>query len=182
MNNVKGNKYPKLKKLDHKKYISRINKKRDLEYLDMKLKDLWSMENTTENKNHNKEIIEKLKIRDENESINNYDTRMFVLNMKFRQWLQLFTFKKTMNELLNSNKAKENKNVNISTIKDNLINIKVTLKEMSGKNDIKLFSLFTFYVFNYEAYFCKKTERKNLKIIKTERKNQKIKFIITKKS
>ena len=107
---------------------------------------------------------------------------MFVLNMKFRQWLQLFTFKKTMNELLNSNKAKENKNVNISTIKDNLINIKVPLKEMNGKNDIKLLSLFTFYVFNYEAYFCKKTERKNLKIIKTERKNQKIKFIITNKS
>lgn len=169
VNNVIDNKEQILYNLNHKKYINRIKKEDDLKYLNMKIKDLLSMEITSKNKtknynkNYNKEIIEQIQLKKEKESINSYRTRMFALNMKFREWIQLFTLKKSVNDLINLNYSEENKNVNIKKIESSLINIYDLLEDIEKMEEIKYFSFFIFYLFNFERYFFLKKERNNSK-------------------
>ena len=165
VNNIIDNKDLILYNLNHKKYISRLKKENDLKYLNMKIKDLLSMEITSKNKrenfnkNYNKEIIEQIQLKNEKESINSYKTRMFALNMKFGEWIQLFTLKKSVNDLINMNYCEENKNINIKKIESSLINIYDFLKEINGMEEIKYLSFFIFYLFNYERYFVLKKKR-----------------------
>ena len=97
LNNHKGEN--KLFKLDYK-FINRLNREQDLQFLQMKLKDLFSKEispkyiTTKRQKDSNKKYIEKILKNQKDNTI------LFVFNMTFRDWLDLFTFKKNIKEII----------------------------------------------------------------------------------
>ena len=87
----------KLVKLNYKNYINKFQKKTELNYLNMTIKDLFSLDITTKHKKlklsdtHNKSILDK---------INKTDTMNFVLNLKYSDFVDLFTHKKTIEEII----------------------------------------------------------------------------------
>ena len=97
LNNILSNnkKEEKLFKLDYK-YVNRLNREQDLQYLDMKLKELFSKDISPKyiiknrHKDFNKRYISKIL---NNQSDN---TILFVFNITFRDWLDLFTLKKNI--------------------------------------------------------------------------------------
>ena len=124
MNNILDRKISDLKlyKIDYK-YKDQINKKIDLDLLEKSLKDLLSMNITSKVKRHDKnfnevlieQILEQIKKEKSMEYIN---TIIFVLNMKFRDWISLFTFKKNIYDLIKEN---DDKNINNKKIHNNLV-------------------------------------------------------------
>jgi hypothetical protein len=83
-------------------YINQLKKSIDLELLEKSLKDILSMKITpkikTVNENANKILIEK--IESKQETVEDYDTIMFILNMKFKDFISLFTYKKNINDII----------------------------------------------------------------------------------
>lgn len=135
----------KLVKLNHKDYISTVQKETELKYLNMTLKDLFSKEG------HNKSILEKV---EKNDTIN------FVLNLTYNDFNDLFTHKKTIEEI-SQNKLKDNK-----IIKDNLPGIEAMFTELLEESDdnIDYSLLVIFYLFNLERSINMKQDRKRAKI------------------
>ena len=101
LNNILENKKTgdKLFKLDYK-YVNRLNREQDLKFLDMKLKELFSKEISPKyitekrQKDFNKQYINKLLKNQKDNTI------LFVFNITFRDWLDLFTIKSNINKLL----------------------------------------------------------------------------------
>ena len=152
----KENDTNKLYKLDYK-YINQIKKEKDLNYLNMSLKDLFSLEISPKYKlakQHNKEIINK--IIQKEISVNDYKTTMFVLNLSFGNWIELFTYKKTIKQII-----KDCRDVNYNSIINNFEGVEVLLKKILDKNNEDYFSFFTFLVYNYKRWFDMKRNRKN---------------------
>ena len=151
-------KKPKLAKLDYK-YINQLNRDIDIKYLRMSLKDLASLEISSKYKKRpsdaNQQFIES--VIDKIEPVNDYDTILFVFNMTFREWLDLFTYKKDINEL--KDQYKEVNNVNFDKIVENIACVKDLLEGMMENNNDQYFSFFTFYLYNYERWFSIKTAR-----------------------
>ena len=154
---------PKLYKLDYK-FVNQLNKEIDLKYLNMTLKELISMEISSKYKiipsDANKTFIESLikKANETNEEFGeNYDTILFVLNMTFREWLDMFTYKKNINDL--KAQHKQLKNINFEKIENNISSLNNLLEEMMEKHDEKYFSFFIFYLYNYERWFSIKGGR-----------------------
>ena len=151
-------KKPKLAKLDYK-YINQLNRDIDIKYLRMPLKELASLEISSKYKKRpfdaNKQFIESVIYK--TEPVNDYDTILFVFNMTFREWLDLFTYKKDINDL--KDQYKEVKNVNFDKIGENIACIKDLLEGMIENNNDHYFSFFTFYLYNYERWFSIKTAR-----------------------
>ena len=151
-------KQPKLVKLDYK-YINQLKVDIDIKYLQMPLKDLASLEISSKFSKRpsdaNKQFIEN--VIDKTEPVEDYDTILFVFNMTFGEWLDLFTCKKDINEL--KDQYKEIKNVNFDKIWQNISCVKELLEEMIENNDEQYFSFFTFYLYNYERWFSIKTAR-----------------------
>ena len=85
----------KLYYLDYK-YANELKKSTNLDLFEMSLKDLLSKEITPKlrslDKNFNKILIQR--IENQEEFVEDYNTTMFALNMKFGDWIQLFTLKK----------------------------------------------------------------------------------------
>ena len=154
---------PKLYKLNYK-FVNQLNKEIDLKYLNMTLKELISMEISSKYKiipsDANKTFIESLinKTNETKEEFGeDYDTILFVLNMTFREWLDMFTYKKNINDL----KAQHNqlKNINFEKIENNISSLNNLLEELMDKHDEKYFSFFIFYLYNYERWFSIKSGR-----------------------
>ena len=158
LNKADENKQPKLVKLDYK-YINQLNKDIDTKYLRMSLKDLASLEISSKFKNRtsdsNQQFIES--VIDKKESVEDYETILFVFNMPFGEWIDLFTCKKDINEL--KDQYKEVNNINFDKIGKNIASVKELLEEMIENNDEEYFSFFTFYLYNYERWFSIKTAR-----------------------
>jgi hypothetical protein len=136
----KSKKYS-LRILDYK-FINQLKKEVDLEYLNLPLKELFSKKISEKYNSVEKEIneinIKKiLELEKDNAEINN------VLNMTFREWIDVFTMKK--------------KSVNSIQIDG----IDKFLEEILEKNkEPRYFSLFVFCLYNYENWFSSKKGRK----------------------
>ena len=159
LNNILGqDNKSNLYKLDHK-YIQQLKKKIDLDFLKNSLKELFSKDLSTKYKNVPKDMNKILikKIINREIYVEDYETVMFVFNMTLTEWISLFTYKKTIIEVMNNNKLENN--INIKKIEKSLIRADEILNKISKKNDVKFLSFFTFYLYNYECWFFTKTER-----------------------
>jgi len=141
----------KLYKLAHK-YSTQIKKEIDLFYLKMSLKDLYSFDVSPKigniPSNYNKIIINKIL---EKKELVEYPTIKFALDLKFEKWMELFTYKKSINEIIKDYEGFES--VNIEIIKKSLIGVEELLKEILEKNDQQYCSIFSFLLYNYEKWF-----------------------------
>ena len=156
----------KLAKLDYC-YINQLNRGKDLLLLKLKLKELLSFNISPKfrslKKEHNKEIIarienEKETIINENNDINNhcYDTLKFILNITFGDWLDLFTRKKNFEYLFN-HYGIDGTSINNEIIEESFVEINEILSKY--KENENYFSLFVFYLYNYERWFFIKKPR-----------------------
>ena len=157
-NRANENNKNKLMKLDYK-FINRLNRKIDLKYLDTSLKDLFSMDISNKyrrmsaiSKNYNRITIEKI-LNEED------DTILFAFNMTFRDWLDLFTFKKSVADIMNSYDLSNYKNIDSERIEKSMVGIDHLLNKIADKIDEKYFSYFIFHLYNYERWFYIKRGR-----------------------
>ena len=150
----------KLYKLNYQ-YTQRLKKKEDLNILGMSLKDIFSLDvsskfikkSNTFNKNTINKIIKQKELK-------NYQTIIFIFNLSFKEWINLFTHKKTVSEIIN-NYGEGYQNI-INEIEKNIIYVEELLKDILKENDEEYFSLFTLLLYNYEKWFLIKKERRNI--------------------
>ena len=140
-----------LKDIDYH-YINRLKRDYDLGLLDKSIKDLLSLDVSPKfksGKDFNRKMIEGLmKNKNKNEFL------MFALNMKFREWLDLFTLKKDF-KAFSVMFSKELGN-NMPRVDDMLNDI---IKK--NKDDNNYIISFIFYLYNYENWFImKRTQKK----------------------
>ena len=135
----------KLVKLNHKDYITTVQKKTELKYLNMTLKDLFSEEG------HNKSILEK---------VEKSDTTNFILNLTYNDFIDLFIHKKSIEEI------NQNELIDIKMIKDNLPGVETMFTDLLEESDdnIDYSLLVIFYLFNLERSINMKQDRKRTKI------------------
>ena len=150
------NKY-ELLKIDYE-FVYRLKKEEDLKLLDMSLKDLFSKnissKYTKYYKDFNKRNIKNILSNEVDDSI------VFVFNMTLRDWLDIFTLKKSVNDILNKTNNINYQNVDIEKIEKNLVRIDKFLKEINEKNkDEDYINHFIFYLYNYERWFYLKRGR-----------------------
>jgi hypothetical protein len=152
----------RLYKLNYK-FIKNLNKKNDIKYLNMQLKDLFSMDITPKYKgilpDYNKEFIER--IINHKEKVKDYNTVIFVFNMTFGEWLDMFTCKKDIKYL--KNKYAQCDGINFEMIANKIACVNKLLEEMLEKNDESYFSIFTFYLYNYQKWFSIQSSRSSKK-------------------
>ena len=132
----------KLVKLDYIKYINTIQKQEELKFLNMKLKDLFSL-NITKKKSNLEETYNKSIIL---ENINKDVTLNFVLNLTYNDYIDLFTHKKTIKEM----SLFEMRNINYDLIKESLIGVEKLFADLIEKNNIEYSLLVIFCLFNLE--------------------------------
>ena len=151
-----------LKELDYKKYINHLRKKENLKFLHLPLKDLLSLEvsprykNNDINSNKNDismllETIEKEK-KEENEDKKKLVEN--VLNMKFREWLDVFTMKEDVGRLGNITEDTKSKLPTVNDLVNDFSEKKVTDDYLS---------LLLFYLYNYEKWFINRSSRNRSK-------------------
>ena len=160
LNNILDNnnkaKY-KLFKLDYK-YINRLNREQDLKYLDMSLKELFSKDispkyiSNKRDKNFNKKYIDKILKNQKDNTI------LFVFNITFRDWLDLFTLKKNINEII---KKYNYKDIDCDKIQRNINGVDNLLKKIMNENDKEYLTNFIFLLYNYERWFYNRIGRKS---------------------
>ena len=141
-----------LKPLDYK-YINSIKRDRELLVMDMPLKEIFSRDISrkynTFMSNSNKIIIDKI-LNDEkdNESI------MFALNMKLREWLDIYLYKKEFKNCPNFDEVKMKNLIHIFE------HIDVLLNEVYENNkDNNYLAYFIYFIYNYEWWFYAKKGR-----------------------
>ena len=132
----------KLVKLDYIKYINTIQKQEELKFLNMKLKDLFSL-NITKKKSNLEETYNKSIIL---ENINKDVTLNFVLNLTYNDYIDLFTHKKTIKEM----SLFEMRNINYDLIKESIIGVEKLFADLIEKNNIEYSLLVIFCLFNLE--------------------------------
>ena len=162
LNNILNNhkEEDKLFKLDYK-YINRLNKEQDLKFLNMSLKELFSKEISRKHikngrtKDFNKEYIDTIL---ENQRDN---TILFIFNITFRDWLELFTLKKNIHEIIIKYDYKD---IDYERIEKSLYGIDNLLNKIMNNNDNEYLTNFIFHLYNYEKWFCDKTGRKKKNI------------------
>ena len=93
-----------LKMIHYQNYIESLNKNKDLSILHKPFKELFSQDITGRfsmlNPNSNQIIIKKLLEEEKDENI------QFVLNMNFKDWIDVFTYKKVFSSIINFNYEK----------------------------------------------------------------------------
>ena len=140
------------------KYIKKLKKEEDLKFLKMKLKDLYSLEVSPKYKSiskfHNKYLIKEIL---NNKGLQNYEALDFAFNLSFKEWIELFKYKKNIHEIIEYKKRPENIS---DEIEKNMIYVESLLKKIMEKNNNFFFSIFTFFLYNYEEWFEIKKERK----------------------
>ena len=144
-------------KLDYQ-YINQIKKEEDLKFLKMSLKDLYSLEVSSKykriSKNYNKDLINSII---KNKRIEDYSTIMFAFNLKFEDWMELFSYKKNINDMIKKYKGIDY--VNKEIIENNIIGVENLLTKIADNNDENYFSIFTYLLYNYKRWFLIKSER-----------------------
>ena len=161
----------KLYRLDYK-YSNQLNREVEFKLLRMKLKELVSLDISPKyvkvKESFNKEIITKI-IKKEESVIDEtkekyYNTLMFVLNLTFREWLDLLTGKRNIQDL--SSFYKVNGEINFDLIQKNFVGINQILNNFDENENENYFARFVFYFYNYERWFYLKVGR-----IKRKRNN-----------
>lgn len=153
-----ANETNKIKRLDYR-FINQLNREIDLKFLNMPLKDLFSLDISPkyrkESSNANKINIEKILNENPEETIK------FVFNMTFRDWLDVFSYKKTVKELLNEKNVDDDDMC--EKIEKNLVRVDELLNKLATSENQYYFSNLTFYLYNYEIWFFKKRGRRTKK-------------------
>lgn len=146
-----------LKDLDYQKYINRLKREKDLEYLQMKVEDLVSLDISPKFKrlppSWNKNIIHSLTTAEKNKKVIE-----FVLNMKFSEWINLFTMKTKISSLrydIGEDGCKE--------IENKMPKLNLLLDEVLSHDEELYSALFIFYLNNYEFWFFNKRGRTRIK-------------------
>lgn len=149
----------KLLKLAYK-YVNKLKREQDLKFLGMPLKNLFSKEisqkyaSKRECKKYNKEVIDKI-IKNEKD-----DTILFSLNMTFRNWLDIFTLKKSVKEVLSENTTFRDKKIDCEKIERNFVGLdKLFKKNYITKLSNEHLTRFIYYLYNYERWFFNKKGR-----------------------
>ena len=157
----------KIYKIDYE-LINRLNREIDLKYLNMTIKDLLSLNVSPKfkkiDKESNKNYIEKiLNEKSLNEAIK------FAFNMTFRDFIDIFSYKKNVKELLNEYKVNDDNDDICNKIEKSLVGVDDLFNRIakSDNNDKYYFSNFVFYLYNYEKWFFMKRGR-NKKSIMTD--------------
>ena len=159
----------KLLKIDYG-YIKEIKRKKELNYLKMKLKDLFSLNNTNRiskyRPDYNKEIINYIIGKDE--------TIKFVLNLTYNDFIELFLRKKNIEDIRNDFNA-ESETINYEEIKKNIPPFEEFCYEILKKNDVEYTNFIIFFLFNFERALKLKQKRvkrnkkeKRIKVLKNE--------------
>ena len=131
----------------------------------MKLKDLFSnkisKKYSTKPVDFNKKLIKKILNKNSDETIK------FAFNITLRDWLDLFTLKKRVEELL----KESDKNIDCEKIKKSIYPVDAFINEIKHKNGKEYLTPFIFLLYNYERWFYIKRGRKISK--KKQRKENK---------
>ena len=147
----------RLYKLDYK-YINQLKKEEDMNFLKMSLKELYSLDispkykKSKESKDYNKQNIESIikKVKD-------YPTIMLAFNLSFGDWMELFSYKRNINDIIK--KYEGIHNVNEEIIEKSLIGANHLLNKILKNNDERYFSIFTLFLYNYKRWFYIKNRR-----------------------
>lgn len=146
-----SNNLERLKKLDYK-IINSLKKENELQILGKTLKDLYSSDIsrkfTHAPKDANKIYIDNVL------SHNPSETTKFILGLKFRDWLNIFTYHNDLDKYILTNP-----DVNFELIKKHFIRGSYLYNEIKKENDTDYSDLFLWHLHNYERYFMEKKER-----------------------
>ena len=140
-------------------FINQLKREIDLRYLNMHLKDLLSLLNVSPKYkkiscDSNQVYIKELLNGQKDEAIR------FAFNMTLRDWLDIFSFKKEVKDLLNEYNIKDDNNTICQKIKESLVAVDDLLNNLAEKEENKnYFSNFIFYLYNYELWFFRKKGR-----------------------
>ena len=142
-----------LKKIAYKKIIDDTKRENNLLFLKMPLKEIFSNNISSKyritNKNLNKNRIEALLTKKKDNEI-----IMFVLNMTFGDWFDIFIYKKELKDFKILN------NEQIKIISDKFPKIENLFEEIYDLNFGKdYFSYFVYLIYNYERWFFIKQGR-----------------------
>ena len=128
------------KKLSYENYINNLKKDKEIQLLNKPLKDFVSLEISSKhglNFDFNRQKMEKiLEEEKDNQKLKS------ILNMTFDEWIDIFTFKKKVDDDLEFNGLQD------------------VLEDLYDKVDDEYFSRFIFYLFNYKNWFHNKKARK----------------------
>ena len=141
------------KKLDYKKNVDTLKKDEEMKLFNMPLKDVVSLEISSKYSLTNDKDTNKQKMKNLLEYEKDNKELIYLLNMKFGDWIDVFTFQKEIN--FNS---KFNGIENI---------LKRLYKNERDDYFSNYFSRFIFYLFNYKNWFQNKKGRKPKKFSKT---------------
>ena len=188
LNKIIGlNKNDRLVNLNYYKYINNLKRDVNLEYLNMKLWELYSKDISPRNikkdtniiinseddqiKNkdidYNKNILEK--------QINKDDTLDFALNMTFREFIELFTGKRKVEDLVIDNKIDCSKIQSFIEGKEEMLMEKEI--DINNKLDKIYFQKYIFYMYNYERWFYIKNPKKTKGNLSLKEQNSSTNFI-----
>lgn len=143
-----------IKKIDPKFYADKIKKDENLVLLRMNIKkylsNIISKKNGDFPPDYNEKVIEKLL-----EDKKNKDIFIFIFNLTFDNWIQIFTYKKDLQYFNLNNQLSEEK---LNIIENNLIkidNIILKLNELKKEH----FHCFALIIYNIKEFFSKKVGR-----------------------
>ena len=165
INNIINEFYTGEKKIEllpiNYKYIKRLKKEIDINILNTQLKDLYSKEISpkyrSQKQDYNKKIIDKI-INKNSEMLSDYSTIEFVFDMTFKEWLNLFTSKESIDTFCKFKKCEQN---TIDIIKKYIVGLDTFLiNEAAKTKDENYFLSFKSLLYNYENYFLDKKSRK----------------------
>jgi hypothetical protein len=142
-----------LKPFDYR-FIDSMKRESELSLFNKSLKDLFSENISPKFKNFrresNKIIINKI-IKEERKN----DIVMFAFNLTFREWLDIFLYKKELKSAKNFDTEK------MGALINNFNYFNTLLEEICSKNNDKNYlSSFIFLIYNYERWFYVKKSRK----------------------
>ena len=167
LNKVLNSYYVKFKKDDIIKslsfqYINIMKKELELSLLNKTLKEIFSNEISRKYKalprDYNKQIIDTI-LYEEKDNIN----IIFAFNLTFREWIDIFTYKKDIQSIKNFDSEKMKELPKLIDYVDKLL-LDMYNKYYYNRNYL---IYFIFYIYNYERWFAVKIGRKSA----SEKKN-----------
>jgi hypothetical protein len=153
----------KLVKLNYVKNISKLEREKNLMYLNMSLKDIFSSDisnkyskrKKTFNKDKIEEIINEVPLFEDQ---TNHYTKQFAFKLKYRDFINLFTKKKKVLDIVQT--YDNSAFIKCELIEKSLYDITDFIKDEKEKHDPEYFCLMLFYFYNLERYFNMKQIRK----------------------
>jgi hypothetical protein len=146
----------KLKDLNYS-IIDRLKKEKDLEILGTPIKDLLSNNISPKYSQYaydfNKKLIDSLLEKEKNN-----EALMFIFDLTFKDWIELYTMKKNVKDWQNLTEESCRK---IEEHLHKMNELEKVLKDNNNNSDY--FSNFIFYLFNYERWFSIRRNRKRNK-------------------